>query len=173
MLTPRQIDHIVYHYYRAVREISSLQRGRVTLAIVRRRDLSGVRWEPVSAWLLHRGLSHQLSLSTTHLWVLYCICRSGIALTASQIATRLDQRFSLQNEVADVEIGARTSRTAVRKQIQRIREAIEECLERAQLSVDSVDILQSERTSTREIRYRTNAQIVWWSLARHANRTSE
>lgn len=154
---PRLEDHILFHYHKAMIDIVRQRKGQVMLVVVLRRSGALGELSVDSAWLRDRSNDYQILLSTTHLWLLYILCRAGSALTAKQVATRLDRSLYIQNEAE--EDGPRTTRTAVRKQVERTRDAIRSCLCSAGLEIAAEDILQAAATSTRETRYRMTAHV--------------
>lgn len=159
MLRRCQSDYLLFHYYRAKRDLALARRGRITIVLVLRRHGQSGGWEVASAWLRRRGRDYQIALSETHLMVLYCATRSRVPLTASQIASRIE-RYA--HEVSRAAL--RTTRTAVRKQFERIRAAIRACANLAGLSLDPADVIQSTTTSTNEVRYRINANTIFMTV---------
>jgi hypothetical protein len=61
---------------------------------------------------------------------------------------------------------ARTSRTGVRKKIERIRAVLQQVFDDEGLDLKASDIIRSEETSTRSVRYRLYAKVTWvhWPL---------
>jgi len=81
---------------------------------------------------------------------------NGISLNAEQIQERL------QSELFYIHMArARSSRTAVRQQVHRIRACMAQCFAEAHLDIDPEDVLRSEPTSTREKTYRLVANVSW------------
>jgi hypothetical protein len=118
----------------------------------------------LGAFLVWRGRVYWIPLGPTHLILFDFLCRHRwIAMDASTIASRL--RIDLfvvhhgSNAPGNRVRRARSSRTAVRKQIERIREAIAKLIVAHGLELDAFEILRSEETSTLSKRYRINADV--------------
>jgi hypothetical protein len=79
-------------------------------------------------------------------------------LTALQIAARLDRSLYAEEDL--VGTGPRTTRSGVKKQIQRIRESLQFLLLEIGLRVKAEQVVQTVYTSTREVRYRVNAHLL-------------
>ncbi|MHB1865542.1 MAG: hypothetical protein ACYCPS_05310 [Candidatus Saccharimonadales bacterium] len=151
------------YYDLAMYQIESVRRRKVKLVLVHR--YAGVRFsghcipgeeDILSAWLVHQGRSYELPLSTTHLILLDLLARhNGISLNAQQIQERLN------NELFYVQLThVRSSRTAVRQQVRRIRVCMAECFAEAHLDIDAETVLRSEPTSTNEKKYRLHANVI-------------
>ena len=116
------------------------------------------------AFLIWKGKVYLIQLSVTHLILFDFLCRNRwIALDASAIATRLrTDLFAVHhgsNAPGHLRKPARTSRTAVRKQIERIRQVLAKLIVKENLHLDASNIIRSEETSTRAKRYRINADV--------------
>jgi hypothetical protein len=124
--------------------------------------------EIVSAWLILRGRSYRLLLSTTHLILLDYLCwhcAGGIGQSASEIEAGLNEQLFYVHHASTANrrgaVSARSSRTSVRKQVERIRGIMAELFENECLPLDPLEILHSDPTSTREIRYSIRADVAW------------
>jgi hypothetical protein len=157
------LDLALLYYDFAAYQIESIRRGKVTLVIEHEcadTRLPGhcVPGENIlSAWLIHQGRSYQLPLSTTHLVILDFLARhNGISLNAQQIQERLN------SELFYIHLArTQSSRTAIRQQVRRIRACMAQCFTEAHLDINPEDVLRSEPTSTREIKYRLVANVSW------------
>jgi hypothetical protein len=157
------LDLLSFYYDLAAAEIEAARKGKIKLVFVH--EYSGARLTAycvpgekiLSAWLVHKGRSYRLPLSTTHLVLLDFLARhKGIPLNAQQIQERLN------NELFYVHLArTRSSRTAVRQQVRRIRDCMAQCFAKADLDIDPEDVLRSEPTSTREKTYRLVANVSW------------
>jgi hypothetical protein len=157
-------DLALLYYDLAAYQIESVHRGKVRLVIVH--ECAGTRLpgrcvpgeeKILSAWLIHQGRLYRLPLSTTHLILLDFLARhNGISLNAEQIQERLN------SELFYVHLArARSSRTAVRQQVRRIRDCMAQCFAKADLDIDPEEVLRSEPTSTNEVKYRLHADVSW------------
>lgn len=165
-----------FYYDLAIREIERMARGQAKLVIVHRygntstnaarsiRRVSGT--EIVSVWLIFRGRSYRLRLSTTHLILLDYLCwhcAGGIGQSASEIEAGLNEQLFYVHHGSSAKRGrtviARSSRTSIRKQVERIRGILAELFAEELLPFDPYKILHSEPTSTREIRYSIRADV--------------
>ena len=156
----RQLESmLIFHYRRTMRETTKLRRGQITLVIVRRRLYPDGPLTVDSVWVRFRGRDHQLALGATHLLLLYILCRSGTALTAVQIAIRLDQSQFVEDTLAGS--GPRTSRARVRKQIERLRDCLRNLFSVLQISANAEQVIQTVSTSTSQVLYKANAHIVF------------
>ncbi len=120
----------------------------------------------IAAFLVHRGKSHRLPLSSTHLILLDYLCRHrGAAQSAAQIAEGLDNELFYihhgSNARGGAVVRAQTSRTAVRQQVKRIRASLAECFRTVNLGLDPATIIRSNSTSTREVKYQIEANVTW------------
>jgi hypothetical protein len=157
------LDLALLYYDLAVYQIELVRRGKVRLVLVHEckdtrlpgRCVSGERL--LSAWIVHQGRSYILPLSTPHLALLDCLARHsmGIGLNAAQIQERLNSDLFYVHLT-----GVRSSRTAVRQQVRRIRASMAKCFTEANLNLNPADILRSEPTSSNEVRYAINADVV-------------
>jgi hypothetical protein len=122
--------------------------------------------EVVAAILGYCGRRCWIPWGPTHLILIDLICRHRrIPLDAQAIANKMQtDPFVLQysaNAPCFIARPARTSRTAVRQQIKRIRDVLAELIENEGLGIDAWDIISSVETSTRAVRYRINAKVSW------------
>ena len=120
--------------------------------------------EVVGAFLIWRGWAYPIPLSVTHLILFDFLCRHRwIAMDASAIATRLRMDLFVihhgSNAPGHQVRPARTSRTAVRKQVERIRAVLTKLIADEGLDMDALKILRSEESSTRSVSYRINADV--------------
>lgn len=128
--------------------------------------------EVVGAFLIWRGRVYPIPLSVTHLILFDFLCRHRwIAMDASTIAPRLRTDFFVihhgSNAPGHHVKSARTSRTAVRKQVERIRAVLTRLIADKGLDLNALKILRSEVSSTRSVRYRINADVSFehWATA--------
>ena len=157
------LDLTLLYYDLAMYQIESVRRCRVRLVLVHEckdsrlpgRCVSGERI--LSAWLVHQGRSYRLPLSTTHLILFDCLARhsKSIGLNAEQIQERLNTDLFYVHMAR-----VRSSRTAVRQQVRRIRASMAKCFAEANLDLDAADILRSEPTSSNEVLYSIHADVV-------------
>ncbi|MGB6688543.1 MAG: hypothetical protein WBE76_11935 [Terracidiphilus sp.] len=96
-----------------------------------------------------------------------------MALDAWQIAAKLqDDPFVLQhatNAPGYHERPARSSRTAVRQQIRRMRDVLAILIKEEGLDLDAKEVIRSEETSTRVVRYRIGIDVMWEHWQRPEN----
>ena len=110
---------------------------------------------------------YRIPWGPTHLILGDFLCRHRwIALNAWQIAAKMrDDPFVQQHGMnAPGYHGrpARTGRTAVRQQIKRMREALDELIQSKNLPLDARAIIRSEVTSTGVVGYRIAVDNVTW-----------
>lgn len=122
--------------------------------------------EVIAIILIHLGRWYWIPLSPTHLIVADFLCRNrSIGLDAWQITAKLQSDPFVLQHATNAPGGqvrpARTSRTAVRQQIKRIRGVLADLIAEEGLDLKAEDIIQSEETSTRVVRYRVNAEVRW------------
>jgi hypothetical protein len=127
--------------------------------------------EVVAIIVIIRGRKYWVPWSPGHLiFVDYLARHRWIAQDASRIAAQmqLDQFVSQHgsNAPGSCVRTARTSRTAVRKKIERIRGVLQQVFDDEGLDLKASDIIRSEDTSTRSKRYRFRANVTWihWPL---------
>jgi hypothetical protein len=164
------LDLALFEYDLANLQIAMAERGMVRLVIVHRyAELPGgcTPGEEIQlVCLVSAGLSYPVRLSTPHLILFDYLSRHrNIPQTAAQIATGLNTELFYVHHGSNARghraVRSRTSRTAVRKQVERIRKALAESLADAHLALDPTDILRSEPTSSNERRYSVHANVVW------------
>lgn len=155
------LDLALFYYDLAMREIALSEIGMVTLVIVHERlnhRLPGrcIPGEQIlSAWLIHRGRSYRLPLASTHLILLDLLARHDLPMSAQNIEERLN------TELFYVQLArARSTRTAVRKQVSRIRAILSDFFAYKHIGLDVASILRSEPTSSNEVRYSLAAKVV-------------
>jgi hypothetical protein len=155
------LDLALLYYDLAMYQIASVRCGKVRLVIVHERMANRLpgRCIPgeqiLSAWLVHQGRSYRLPLSTTHLILLDLLAHHRVPMNAQQISDLLN------NELFYFQLArARSTRTAVRKQISRIRAILASLFAIRYIDLDPASILRSEPTSTNEVRYSLNADVV-------------
>lgn len=122
--------------------------------------------EVIAIVLVYRGKRYWVPLGPTHMILFDFLCRNRFcAHDAIWIAShmQLDPLVIYHGTNAPGHVGrpARTNRTAVRQQIKRIREALALLFEEEGLDLDAWDIVRSEESSTRVVRYRINADVSW------------
>lgn len=122
--------------------------------------------EIIAILIVYRGKRYRIPWGPTHLILVDFLCRRRwIALDAWQIAAKMaDDPFVQQhgmNAMGDHGRPARTSRTAVRQQIKRIRDVLAELIRREGLPLNAADIIRSEVTSTRVTGYRIAVDVGW------------
>jgi hypothetical protein len=167
-----------FYYDLAIREFERVMRGQMRLIIVHRygdmsaeatrsfRRVPGA--EIVSAWVIFRGRSYRLPLGTPHLILLDYLCwhcATGIGQSASEIEAGLNEQLFYVHHASSAKrrskVIARSSRTSIRKQVERIRRVMAELFGKEDLPFDPDEVLYSEPTSTREIRYSIRAVVAW------------
>jgi len=131
--------------------------------------------ETVASILLYRGKRYWIPWSPTHLIVVDYLCRHRwIAQDAQRISAQLQlDPFVVShgsNAPGSHVRPARTSRTAVRKQIERIREQLDALFAEEGIPLRARDIIRSEESSTRLVRYRINADVSWEHWPRQDDR---
>jgi len=161
MIRHSDLDLALFYYDLAMQEIALSKSGKVRLVIFHERlnhRLPGrcIPGEQIlSAWLIYRGRPYQLPLSTTHLILLDLLARHSHPLSAQQIEDLLN------SELFYVQLArARSTRTAVRKQVSRIRAILSDYFAYKHVDLDPANILRSEPTSTNEVRYLLAAEVV-------------
>jgi len=122
--------------------------------------------EAIACMLRFGGKHYWVPWSPTHLILMDHLCRHRwIAQDAQRISAQLQLDpfvvFHGSNAPGNSVRPARTSRTAVRKQIQRIREQLDALFAEDGLPLRAKDIIRSEESSTRLVRYRINADVTW------------
>jgi len=122
--------------------------------------------EIATAWVVYRGKPYQIPLSTTHLILLDYLCRHrGIAQTATQIAHGLSNEpfyvHHAENAKGPRTSRPRTSRTAVKEQIARLRAALRTCVVAARIPLNPAVVIHSINTSSNEVRYSIYAGVRW------------
>ena len=127
--------------------------------------------EVVAIIVVIRGRRFWIPWSPGHLIFVDFLARHRwIAQDASRIAAQMQlDQFVLQhasNAPGAQVRAARTSRTAVRKKIERIRGVLQQVFDDEGLDLKASDIIRSEETSTRSVRYRLYAKVTWvhWPL---------
>ena len=126
--------------------------------------------EASAAILCHRGKRLWIPFGPTHLLLFDFLARNRrIALDAWQIAARMQEDPFIRQHATNApgchERPARTSRTAVRQQIRRMRDVLAQLIKEEGLDLDAWEIIRSEETSTRVVKYRITIDVVWehWS----------
>jgi len=133
-------EQVRFYYNLAVREVEEVERGHVKIVIVHRYGAKVLdRWfegrcitgeEVASAWIIFRGNSHRLPLGTPHLLLFDYICRHcrGFGQNAAEIEAGLNEKPWYVQHASSAKrrraVISRSSRTNIRKQIERIREAM-------------------------------------------------
>jgi hypothetical protein len=127
--------------------------------------------EVIAIILIYRGKRYWIPWSPTHLILVDYLCRHRwISQDAWRIAAQLQlDPFVVQHGTNapghNVRL-ARTSRTAVRKQVERIRAVLQKLIDDEGLNLRATDIIRSEESSTRAVRYRIWADVSYehWPL---------
>lgn len=122
--------------------------------------------EIARAYIVHKGKQYPIPLSTVHLILLDYLCRHrGIAQTATQIARGLSsEAFYVQhgmNREGSAPLRTRTSRTAVKEQMMRLRLGIARCLTRANIAIAPRSILCAQNSTSNEVAYQIGAEVIW------------
>jgi hypothetical protein len=170
------LDLALFYYDLTISETRAKQRSLVSLIIVHENAEPEIPGRPATctpgeeitgAFLVWKGKSHRLPLSTTHLILLDCLARHrSFGQNAAQIAAALDREiFYTQhgsNAARGAAVSARTSRTAVRQQVRRIRSSMNELFKGKHIGLKAEQILRSVRTTTNEVKYQLNAAAVCW-----------
>lgn len=131
-----------------------------------RTELCAPGEEIVAAYIVYKGKSYWIPLSTTNIILLDYLCRHrGLPQTAAQIARGLSTEPFYQRHAANAQGSIlsppRTTRTAVKEQIMRLRVALRKCFITAQIPLSPEVVLASDRTSGNEVRYRIRAVVRW------------
>jgi hypothetical protein len=127
--------------------------------------------EAIGCILRFRDKEYWLPLGPTHLILMDFLCRRAryCARDAAWIAghIQLDPFVIYHGTNAPGHVGrpARTSRPAVRKQIERIRKTLTGLFKEEGLDLNAWDIVRSEDSSTKVVRYRINIDVKWWHLS--------
>ena len=161
------LEVILYCHEIATLELHSDRRERARLVLVHNYAYAN-RCSPgeecSSLWFLWGGRQHQISLSVTHLLLIDFLCHQRLGKSAAEIVDGLAEPFYAHhgsNGASHVAKTARTSRVAVRKQLQRIREVMADFFAGNRIDLDPLDIIRTESTSTREVKYRVDAAVTW------------
>jgi hypothetical protein len=122
--------------------------------------------ECLAILLVFRGRRYRIPWGPTHLILGDFLCRyRWIALDAWQIAVKMADDPFVQEHGTNVPghhgRHARTSRTAVRQQIKRMREALTGLIQEHGLPFNASDILRSEKTSSGTVGYRITLEVSW------------
>jgi hypothetical protein len=165
-------DLVLFHYDLASLQIEMNQRGKVRIILVHRYGDPAMHGgcipgeEIVAAWLIYGSHNYLLPLSEPHLILFdYIAKHSGHPQNARQIAEGLsadDELFYVHhgsNSPSGGLVPPRTQRTAVRKQVERIRERLGEFFEDNGTDLDPWELLRSELTSSNEVRYWIDAVV--------------
>ncbi len=123
--------------------------------------------EVIAIILIYGGRRFRIPLSPTHLIVADFLARHRwIAQDAWRIAAQMQlDPFVVQhgtNAPGHHVRAAHTSRTAVKQQIKRIRDTLQKLFDEEGLDLDPSSIIRSEETSTRSVRYRLVADVIFW-----------
>jgi hypothetical protein len=116
--------------------------------------------------LLHRTREIPVPLSIRLMLLFDYLARhKHLGQNAAQIAAGLStDPFTRQHGAyarATSSLAKRTSRTAVKQQIMRLRAGLRQAFRKAGLSLDPSRVLVSEVTLTNEVRYRLRASVNW------------
>lgn len=164
----KALDVVLYCHEIAMLELRSRPRELVRLVLVHRyahvpgRCSAGE--ECCGCWLLWRGKQYEIPLSATHLLLVDYLSHQRGGKTAAEIADGLRMPFYIHhgsNSPSHRSKPARTSRTAVRKQVQRIRAILAEFFAANRIALDPFQIILTESTSTLEVKYRLSALVSW------------
>jgi len=121
--------------------------------------------EAAMAFLDFRGKRHWVPWGPTHALLADFLARRRIALDAWQISAKIREDPFVQQHATNApschERPARTSRTAVRQQIRRMRDVLGQLIKEEGLDLDANEIIKSEVTSTRVVRYRITIDVIW------------
>jgi len=133
----REVNLALFYYDLAVREIERVTAGRVKLVIlhrygVRRPGAASSKWrvagaEVASIWLIFRGKPYRLPLSAPHAILLDYLCWhcASIGQSAAEIEAGLNEELFYVHHATSAKrrsvVLARSSRTSVRKQVERNR----------------------------------------------------
>lgn len=121
--------------------------------------------------LLHRTKEVSVPLSLRLMLLFDYLARhKHLGQNAAQIAAGLStDPFTRQHGAyahATSSLAKKTSRTAVKQQIMRLRIGLQQAFRKAGLSLDPDRVLLSELTTTNEVRYRLKAAVIWEHPAR-------
>jgi hypothetical protein len=126
--------------------------------------------EVVAIILVYRGKRYRIPLSPTHLILMDYLARCRYSEDAWRISAHMQlDPFAIEhgsNAPGHRVRASRTSRVAVRLQVSRIRAVLAALIAVERLDLNAEDILRSEETSTRVVRYKIDADVNWehWPL---------
>jgi hypothetical protein len=124
--------------------------------------------EIVAIILIYRGKKYRVPLSPTHLILIDFLARCRYPEDAWRISARMQcDPFTTDhglNAPGHRLRPARSSRTAVRQQVKRIRSVLSALIAEEGLNLVAEDIIRSEETSTRVVRYMMDANVNWEHL---------
>ena len=126
--------------------------------------------EVVAIILVYQGKRYRIPLSPTHLILMDYLARCRYSEDAWRISAQMQlDPFTTDhgsNAPGHRVRPARSSRVAVRQQVMRIRGVLATLIAKEELDLDAEDILRSEGTSTRAVRYKINVDVIWehWPL---------
>jgi hypothetical protein len=159
---------VLYCHEIAMRELRAHRRNLARLVLVHKYAYvpgqCSAGEECAGLWLLWGGKQYQIPLSVTHLLPLDYLCHQRLGKSAAEIVDGLAGRFYVHhgsNAPGHIVKPARSSRVAVRKQLQRIREVMADFFAANGIDLDPWAIIRSEPTSTREVKYRVDAVVTW------------
>lgn len=130
--------------------------------------------EVVAMILIYRGKRYRIPLSPTHLVLMDYLARCRYPEDAWRISAQMQlDPFTTDhgiNAPGHCVRSARTSRAAVRMQVSRIRGMLTALIVEEELDMDAEEIIRSEVTSTRTVRYKIDADVSWEHLPRQKGR---
>ena len=135
--------------------------------------------EVVAIIVIIRGRKFWIPWSPGHLILVDFLARHRwIAQDASRIAAQMQlDQFVTQhaaNAPGSCVRTVPTSRTGLRQKVKRIRGVLQKAFDEEGLDLKASDIIRSEETSTRSVRYRLHANVTWvhWPLPEGEDPTS-
>lgn len=121
--------------------------------------------EVVAIILIYRGKRYRIPLSPTHLILMDYLARCRYPEDAWRISAQMQlDPFTTDHAInapGNRVRSARTSRNAVRQQVMRIRTVLRALIANERLDLDAEDIIRSEETSTRAVRYTLDVDVSW------------
>jgi hypothetical protein len=116
--------------------------------------------------ILYRGKRYRVPLGVSHMILIDYLCRCRYPEDAWFISAQLQlDPFAIEhgsNAPGHQVRPARTSRTAVRQQIRRIRKVLAKLIAHEGLDFAAEELICSQESSTKSVRYFINAGTVRW-----------
>lgn len=149
-------------------EREGLRAGRIHLVIQHTYRLPGSDCLPGeevnAAHFFHRGRPFLIRLCSRGLLLTDYLARQRLAQTATQITRGIQNDAFCQRHGANggnVRLPREVGRSSVRVYIERLRAALGQVFREARVPLDPYTVVESERTSSNEVRYRLRAGATW------------